>query len=211
MPLISTLLELPNPLVLGAAFAFMALVLVGGLLRADTGFFGGIIRFIGNTGLAISFGITLVQLGGAFVGLPVMAGVAMAAQASAQVVRGGETRVPVGADGHYWVEAQINGVAQKFLIDTGATYTTIAPDVARDALIDADEGRSVSLHTANGNTPAQLAHIGEMRVGNIAARDMQAIIAPSLGTTNVLGMNFLSGLAGWRVEDGVMVLTPKDA
>jgi len=210
MPIITALLELPNPLVLGAAFAFMALVLVGGLLRADAGFFGAMLRFVGNAGLAVSFGVNLVQLGGAFVGLPVMAGVAMAAQASTQVVRGGETRVPMAPDGHYWVEAQINGVAQRFLIDTGATYTTIAPDVAREALIDADEGRTVSLHTANGNAPAQMAHIGEVRVGNIAARDMQAIIAPQIGTTNVLGMNFLSGLAGWRVQDGVMVLSAKE-
>jgi aspartyl protease family protein len=33
MPLIDSLLDLPNHLVLGAAFAFMALVLVGGIIR----------------------------------------------------------------------------------------------------------------------------------------------------------------------------------
>jgi hypothetical protein len=31
---------------------------------------------------------------------------------------------------------------------------------------------------------------------------------PGLGETNVLGMNFLTKLKGWRVEDRVMVLEP---
>jgi aspartyl protease family protein len=35
MPLIDSLLDLPNHLVLGAAFAFMALVLVGGIIRSE--------------------------------------------------------------------------------------------------------------------------------------------------------------------------------
>lgn len=211
MPLIDTLLQLPNHMVLASAFAFMALLLLGGIVRAEaSGALGAMIRMVGSAGLTVAFGITLVQLGGAFIGLPVVAGVAMAAQASAQVVRGGETRVPLAEDGHYWVDASVNGTPQRFLIDTGATYTTLSSEVAREAMVEPGErsGR-VNLHTANGDTPAKMGEIGSLEVGSIHASDMTAIIAPAIGTTNVLGMNFLSGLEGWRVEGKVMILTPK--
>lgn len=209
MPLLDYALQLPNQLVLGAAFAFMALVLIGGILKAEaSGALGALLRGIGNLGLALSFGLTIAQLGGAFLGVPIAAGVAMAAEAGTQMVRGGETRVPLGKDGHYWVEAEINGVRQRFLIDTGATYTTISSELASEARIAGEHNRTISLHTANGDTPAQLAEIRDLRVGNIAANDTTAIIAPDIGTTNVLGMNFLSALEGWRVEGKVMVLTP---
>ena len=209
MPLLDFAMQLPNQLVLGAAFAFMALVLIGGIVKAEAGgTLGGLLRGIGNLGLALSFGLTIAQLGGAFLGVPIAAGVAMAAEAGTQMVRGEETRVPLGKDGHYWVEAEINGVRQRFLIDTGATYTTISSELAGEARIDGDHDRSISLHTANGDTPAKMAEIRDLRVGNIAASDTTAIIAPDIGTTNVLGMNFLSALEGWRVEGKVMVLTP---
>ena len=34
------------------------------------------------------------------------------------------------------------------------------------------------------------------------------MIAPNLGNTNVLGMNFLSRLEGWRVKQGDLILEP---
>jgi aspartyl protease family protein len=42
--------------------------------------------------------------------------------------------------------------------------------------------------------PAQMAAISSLDVGSIHAADMTTIIAPAIGTTNVLGMNFLSSL-----------------
>ena len=212
MSLLNVLLELPNQLVLGAAFAFMALILVGGIVRSEASHaLGGMLKIVGNAGLTLAFGVTMVQLGGAFLGVPLVAGVAMAAQASVQTVSGREIRVPLGPDGHYWVDAEINGVQQRFLIDTGATYTTISAEVAREAMVDdGDVPHKVNLHTANGDTSADVASIHHLQVGSITANDMQTIIAPDMGTTNVLGMNFLTSLEGWRMEHKELVLTPKD-
>ena len=42
----------------------------------------------------------------------------------------------------------------------------------------------------------------------MAARGLDAVIAPNLGNTNVIGMNLLSRLAGWRVENGELILVP---
>jgi len=35
--------------------------------------------------------------------------------------QGREIRIPMAIDGHFWVDAQINGTKVKFLIDRGAT------------------------------------------------------------------------------------------
>jgi len=45
-------------------------------------------------------------------------------------------------------------------------------------------------------------------VGNIAARHLDAVVAPGLGDTSVLGMNFLTRLKSWRVDGKVMILIP---
>ena len=48
--------------------------------------------------------------------------------------------------------------------------------------------------TANGPVAADLTTIDELRFGNVAARGLDAIIAPGLGSTNVLGMNLLADI-----------------
>lgn len=64
------------------------------------------------------------------------------------------------------------------------------------------------LSTANGTVTADLTTVEDLSFGNIRAEGLDAVIAPNLGRTNVLGMNFLSRLKGWRVEEGDLILTP---
>src|ERR1044071_3770169 len=37
------------------------------------------------------------------------------------VTEGRETRIPMAIDGHFWVDARLNGQKVKFLVDSGAT------------------------------------------------------------------------------------------
>jgi aspartyl protease family protein len=53
-----------------------------------------------------------------------------------------------------------------------------------------------------------LTTIDDLRFGNVAAHGLDAIIAPGLGPTNVIGMNLLSRLSSWRVEGRTMILVP---
>ena len=126
-----------------------------------------------------------------------------------QVVEGGETRVPLARDGHFWLRAEINGHPARFLVDTGATLTAVSAETAIASGLDPrDAGLPVRMQTANGTVAAELTTIDELRFGNVAARGLDAVIAPNLGPTNVLGMNFLSRLASWRVEGNTMILVP---
>ena len=126
-----------------------------------------------------------------------------------QVVEGGETRITMAGDGHFRLRAELNGVPANFLVDTGATLTAVSQSLAERAGLEPRRGGlPVSIGTANGPVAAQLSTIDELRFGNVAARGLDVIIAPTLGETNVVGMNLLSRLASWRVEGDQMVLVP---
>lgn len=128
-----------------------------------------------------------------------------------QVVTGGETRVPLSADGHYWLRAQVNGVPANFLVDTGATLTAISEGVAERAGLEPRRGGiPIMLNTANGTVQAHVATVDRLRFGNVEASGIDAVIAPNFGETNVIGMNVLARLGSWRVEEGELVLVPKD-
>jgi aspartyl protease family protein len=130
-----------------------------------------------------------------------------------QVVEGGETRITQSADGHFWLRAEINGVPANFLVDTGATVTAVSQDLAREAGLEPRRGGlPVMIGTANGSVNAQLSTIDEMRFGNVAARGLDVVIAPTLGETNVVGMNLLSRLKSYRVDNRAseMILVPNN-
>jgi aspartyl protease family protein len=126
-----------------------------------------------------------------------------------QEVEGGETRIRMSSDGHFWAKATINGVERRMLIDSGATVTAVSQDTAAQASIaKGAEMMPVVLRTANGMTPAQTGTIEELRVGNVTARNLKVVSSPALGDLNVLGMNFLSRLASWRVEGRTLIMVP---
>jgi aspartyl protease family protein len=120
---------------------------------------------------------------------------------------GGALRIPAESDGHYWVSGEINGHAARFLIDSGASVTTIDSETARSAGIEPSGGFGAMVDTANGTVLVQRAEAASLRVGTIERRDL-AIHISGHDSINVIGMNFLSTLSSWGVEDGALVLRP---
>lgn len=126
-----------------------------------------------------------------------------------QQVSGGELRVKMASDGHFWAIASINGVKRRMLIDSGATVTAISEGTAREAGVSTGTTLTpIVLQTANGAAPAKTGKVDELRVGNIVARNLKIVTARGLGSLDVLGMNFLSKLQSWRVENGTLILVP---
>ena len=117
---------------------------------------------------------------------------------------GGDLRIPMAEDGHFWVEASINGQSARFLVDSGASVTTVSSDLARNAGIPMN-GRRWMVETANGAAPVIQASADRLEVGSISRSDFPIDISER-EQTNVLGMNFLSSLSGWRVEGSYLVL-----
>ncbi|PKB25014.1 aspartyl protease family protein [Novosphingobium kunmingense] len=198
---------LQQPLLLIALLAIFVSVLGSMLMRAVP-WLGKSLRGIGNLALVGVLLLTIAQAARLTTNSDISLAIAGLEE---QRIVGGETRIPLAPDGHFWVRATINGVDRRFLVDTGATLTAISPATADAAGIAPTAlGRSVMLQTANGATPAKMASIDELRFGNVAARNLDTVIAPALGQTNVIGMNLLSRLASWRVEGRTLILVPKN-
>jgi len=200
--------EVPRSGLLMAAMAAMLFGLIGTMLMSRVPLLGRAMRTVSTIGLMGVLLLVVLQLSRLDprfsmavpeLGLP------------QQVVEGGETRVPLAADGHYWIRAKLNGHDASFLVDTGATLTAISTDTAKMAGLEARAGSlPIRMQTANGPVAAEMTAIDELRFGNVAARGLDAIIAPGLGTTNVIGMNLLSRLASVRIEQGVLILVPNN-
>lgn len=122
----------------------------------------------------------------------------------APMVTGEEIRIPKASDGHFWVEAAVNGHESRFLVDSGASITTVSAETARAAGLEPDL-RVAKVETANGAVLMKMASTDSIAVGSIVRSGMTVSINER-GETNVLGMNFLSSLTGWRVEGNTLVL-----
>lgn len=125
------------------------------------------------------------------------------------VVHGRTLSIPRGPDGHFHVTGAINGVRIGFLIDSGASVTTLSRDAAMAARVTVSEGFPVAIETANGATTARRAAAAALIVGPITQADPPLLVQDGLGGTNLLGMSFLDGLKSWRVEGERLVLEPR--
>jgi len=202
--LVHTILGQP---LLALALGSMALILLGGILRHLSPLLGGLTRGLGNVGLFGALLLTVMQV------IRLNSGVDLPLDAVGlpdQQVSGRETRVPIARDGHFWITARLNGVPQRLLVDTGATLTALSPDLAAEAGVEPLPMREpVLLRTANGTVSARIATVKELRLGNVVARNLDVVVAPGMEQTSVLGMNFLSRLASWRVEGRTLILVPR--
>jgi len=120
------------------------------------------------------------------------------------IADGTDFRIPVAEDGHFYVDAKVNGHSLRFLVDSGASTTTISEAGAQAAGVRSD-GAQIIVQTANGSAPSILAYADRLDVGPIVRTDFPININER-DDTNLLGMNFLSTLGGWRVEGTYLIL-----
>ena len=123
------------------------------------------------------------------------------------VVKGAEIRIPMAIDGHFWVDGELNGAEVKFLVDSGATMTTIGRDAAARAGVQLISRDNQVVRTGNGFMRVSTAQADKLLVGTIQRDNVRLHVAND-DDLNVLGMNFLSSLKRWGVEGRWLVLVP---
>jgi aspartyl protease family protein len=123
------------------------------------------------------------------------------------VIQGRETRIPMAIDGHFWVEGRVNGIQVKFLVDSGATMTTIDRETAIRAGVPVSPRPDQFVRTGNGIIRVSSGRARILHVGGIERNDVGVQVADN-DNLNVLGMNFLSSLSRWGVEGRWLVLVP---
>ncbi|MDQ3477687.1 MAG: hypothetical protein M3438_00775, partial [Pseudomonadota bacterium] len=110
-----------NSIQLGGVYILMAVMLVLGSLITRRGRFASVVTY------ALAW---VAIFGGGFILLTFRDNFdwvwqRMHAEVTGQPVQQGrEMRVPMAIDGHFWVSGEVDGVAVKFLVDSGATMTT---------------------------------------------------------------------------------------
>jgi aspartyl protease family protein len=112
-------------------------------------------------------------------------------------------------DGHFHVEALVDGTRIDFLVDTGASGIMLSPADARRLGFDpAELDYSVWTSTANGEGRAAKVTLGSVEIGQIRRADMPALVNQADMDGSLLGMNFLDSLGGFTVEGDKLVLRP---
>src|SRR5213075_884944 len=93
------------------------------------------------------------------------------------LVVGDEVRIPMAIDGHFWVQASLNGVPVKFLVDSGATMTTIGRDTASKAGVAVSRDRNQIVRTGNGMLRVASGRADRLSVGPIERDDVGLHVA----------------------------------
>lgn len=88
------------------------------------------------------------------------------------------------------------------MTDTGATYVALSYETAQKLGLAPQNlrfnGRST---TANGVARVASIEIDEIRIGDIAVKDVQAVVAePGRMTQNLLGMSFIKRLSRFEMN-----------
>ena len=191
-----------NDWMLGSLYLLMAIMLVAGALISRRE------RFARLATMALAW---IAIFGAGFVLFSFREDLGYVAQrlkaeaTGAPVVEGQEVRIPMAIDGHFWVEASLNGVPVKFLIDSGATMTTIGRNTATTAGVAVSGNRNQVVRTGNGMLRVASGRADSLSVGPIERTDVGLHIADN-EDLNVLGMNYLSSLERWGVEGRWLIL-----
>src|SRR3954453_8055314 len=88
------------------------------------------------------------------------------------VQEGRETRIPMAIDGHFWVNATVNGKPVKFLVDSGATMTTIDRSTAEAAGVEISPQRDQYVRTGNGIIRVSSGRAAQVEIGGIERSDV---------------------------------------
>lgn len=122
------------------------------------------------------------------------------------ILKNGAYWVPRSMDGHFYVPGSVNGFPVVFMIDTGASQSSIPAWMARNAGIRA--GREVQVNTAGGRVSAGESQGNNVHVGPFSLSNVTIIVAPSLEQP-LLGMGVL-GQFTMTTDGAAMLFVPRN-
>jgi len=113
-----------------------------------------------------------------------------------------------GRDGHFRVDARVDGRRIGFMVDSGASLVILREtDAANVGLHPMPRDYTAVVSTANGRIKAAPAKLERIEVGDITVFDVPALVLPDEAlSTNLLGVAFLSRLRRYEYANDRMLL-----
>jgi aspartyl protease family protein len=108
------------------------------------------------------------------------------------------------ADGHFYLDAQVNGAQVHFLVDTGASMVALTPADAQRAGIALPSERATA-QGAGGAVEVTPVTIERIAIGPLEARGVRGAVAREL-PVSLLGQSFLSRVGTVEISGDRMVL-----
>ncbi len=119
----------------------------------------------------------------------------------------GEISFRAGLDGHFRIEAMVDGTPVRFLVDTGASLVVLSPADARRLGFDpAALAYTQSFATANGTVRAAPVRLGELVIGPVRVSDLAASVNGAAMESSLLGISFLARLRSYEVRGDTLTL-----
>ena len=126
---------------------------------------------------------------------------AMAPAAASQIVK--------ASDGHYWAEADVDGRAVRFLVDTGATAVALTADDARRLGLDPSRlDYRVDVTTADGKTRAAQVKLRHITIAGARVENVDALVLEKGLQVSLLGMSYLGRLSSFEATRTSLILKP---
>ncbi|HMT56541.1 MAG TPA: TIGR02281 family clan AA aspartic protease [Ottowia sp.] len=121
---------------------------------------------------------------------------------------GGSDRVALSADarGHFITPGSINNRPTQFLVDTGASVVAIGQAEADRLGLNYRTGQPVTLRTANGTAPGWALKLATLRIGDVTAYEVDAVVTPSAMPAVLLGNSFLNRFSMRRDGDTMLLV-----
>ncbi len=119
----------------------------------------------------------------------------------------GEISFRAGLDGHFRIEATVDGTPVRFLADSGASLVVLSPGDARRLGFDpAALADTQSFATANGTVRAAPVRLSELVIGPVRVRDLAASVNGAAMESSLLGISFLARLRAYEVRGDTLTL-----
>jgi aspartyl protease family protein len=119
----------------------------------------------------------------------------------------GEIEARRAGDGHFYLEAEVNGALIQFMVDTGASSVALSWDDARKVGFEPDQLSFYQrVMTASGPAMSAPAVLDRVSVGPIQRSNVTAAILPEGVEGSLLGLSFLDTLKSYEVSGDRLTL-----
>jgi len=137
------------------------------------------------------------------------------ASANLSAIKASEKTSPSGtyvidrsADGHFWVDAYVNGDRVRFMVDTGASFVVLSPQDADYLGFDFwEEDYTLRVKTATGEFAMAPMTIDVMEIGDdITVYGVRGAVLNEGSNVSLLGLSFLNKLDSYQFAGDELIL-----